>query len=121
MVNPINSIHSAVPVVVTDDIEKSILYYTDILGFSADFKHGEPPVYAGVRSGEAEIYFTLDSELTHLYREKQLTDDRRPSTDGRWQMVDGRWPMADESQPLKFGKMSTILKIDTLYHRRFEN
>ena len=72
MVNPVKSIHSAVPVVVTDDIEKSILYYTDILGFSPDFKYGEPPAYAGVRSGDVEIYFTLDAELTNLYKESKL-------------------------------------------------
>jgi catechol 2,3-dioxygenase-like lactoylglutathione lyase family enzyme len=69
------AIHSAVPVIATDDIEKSLFYYTKILGFSPDFKHGKPPVYAGVRSGEVEIYFTFDPELTRLQRENK-TDSR---------------------------------------------
>jgi hypothetical protein len=40
------AIHSAVPVIAMDDIEKLLFYYTEILGFSPDFKYGKPPVYA---------------------------------------------------------------------------
>ena len=55
-----NQILRAVPVVSTDDIQKSLSYYIDMLGFSVDFKHGDPVVYAGVKSGSAEIYFTYE-------------------------------------------------------------
>ena len=68
-------IHSAVPVIATDDIEKSISYYTEILGFLPDFKYGEPPVYAGVKSGDVEIYFTLDDKLVRLYKENKLNPE----------------------------------------------
>jgi catechol 2,3-dioxygenase-like lactoylglutathione lyase family enzyme len=49
MPNP--QVHSTVPVIITDDIEKSLSYYRDVLGFSVDFRYGNPPVYAGINSG----------------------------------------------------------------------
>ena len=72
MAHLLASIYSTVSVIATDDIEKSILYYTDILGFLPDFKYGEPPVYAGVKSGNAEIYFTLDPSLSGTYKANNL-------------------------------------------------
>ncbi len=65
-------IHSTVPVVATDNIDKSLSYYIDILGFSLDFKHGEPVVYAGVKSGTAQIYFTYNPELANAIKEQKL-------------------------------------------------
>lgn len=73
MVNPsILAIHSTVPVIGTDDIQKSILYYTKVLGFSLDFEYGDPIVYAGVKSGNAEIYFTYDPGFLEAIRENQV-------------------------------------------------
>lgn len=69
------SIHSTVPVVNTDDILKSLKYYRDVLGFSIDFQYGEPPVYAGVNSGEAEIYFTYSPDIVNLLRQQSLNPD----------------------------------------------
>jgi uncharacterized glyoxalase superfamily protein PhnB len=66
------AIHSAVPVISTDDIQKSISYYTKVLGFSLDFEFGEPTVYAGVKSGDAEIYFTYDPGFFKAIRENQV-------------------------------------------------
>jgi len=65
-------IHSAVPVIATADIEKSLEYYTAILGFEFDFKYGEPPVYAGVKSGDTEIYFTVDADFAAAIKEKSF-------------------------------------------------
>ena len=67
-----HQIHSTVPVIATDDIQKTLSYYTDVLGFSLDFKYGEPVVYAGVKSGSAQIYFTHDPELVNIIKEKAL-------------------------------------------------
>jgi uncharacterized glyoxalase superfamily protein PhnB len=61
-------IHSTVPVIATDNIDKTLVYYIEILGFDFDFKYGDPPVYAGVRSGEAEIYFTHSPELLNAIK-----------------------------------------------------
>jgi catechol 2,3-dioxygenase-like lactoylglutathione lyase family enzyme len=65
-------VHSAVPVIATDDIERSISYYTRVLGFLPDFKYGDPPVYGGVKSGTVEIYFSLDVDLAQVIKEKKL-------------------------------------------------
>lgn len=66
------NIHSAVPVIATDDIQKSITYYTEVLGFDLDFTYGNPHVFAGVKSGEVEIYFTHDPAYSGIIKEKNL-------------------------------------------------
>lgn len=68
-------IHSAVPVIGTDNIENSLSYYTGVLGFAFDFKYGEPPVYAGVKSGNVEIYICNDPAMTRGIKEKQLVPE----------------------------------------------
>jgi len=68
-------IHSSVPVIGTDDIEGSLAYYQDVLGFSFDFKYGDPPVYAGVNSGSAEIYFTHNPDLAQAIKQKKISPD----------------------------------------------
>lgn len=65
-------IHSTVPVICTNDIASSIAYYTNILGFSPDFEFGDPVVYAGVKSGEAEIYFAYDPAAIAVMRSENF-------------------------------------------------
>ena len=68
-------IHSAVPVIPTDDIQKSVNYFVNILGFEPDFMFGNPPVYARVKSGEVEIYFSHDPDLANVLREKNVNPE----------------------------------------------
>jgi hypothetical protein len=68
-------IHSTVPVASTDDIPKSVSYYVNIPGFSPDFEFGDPVVYAGVKSGEAEIYFAHDPATFKLNSEKNFNPE----------------------------------------------
>jgi uncharacterized glyoxalase superfamily protein PhnB len=75
MVQSSPQIHSIAPVVATDDVEKSIDYYTGVLGFVPDFRYGDPPVYAGVRSGEAEIYFSLDPALARMLKDTRFNPE----------------------------------------------
>jgi uncharacterized glyoxalase superfamily protein PhnB len=70
-----SQIHSTVPVVSTDDIAKSLAYYQDVLGFAVDFQYGDPPVYAGVNSGAAEIYFTHSPDFVKLVADRALHPD----------------------------------------------
>jgi uncharacterized glyoxalase superfamily protein PhnB len=70
-----SQIHSTVPVVNTDDIAKSLAYYQDVLGFAIDFQYGDPPVYAGVNSGAAEIYFTHSPDFVKLIADHALHPD----------------------------------------------
>lgn len=69
---PTSAIHSAVPVIATDDIQKSITYYTQVLGFEPDYIYGDPPVFAGVKSGDVEIYFSYDPDLAQLIRNAKV-------------------------------------------------
>ena len=73
--NVFSNIHSTVPVIGTDDIKKSIAYYTKVLGFFSDFEYGDPVVYAGVKSGNAEIYFTHDPEVIHAIKARKINPE----------------------------------------------
>ncbi|GAC1544908.1 MAG: hypothetical protein NVS2B17_26680 [Candidatus Velthaea sp.] len=44
------------PVVPARDVAASIAFYTEILGFDETFRDDEPPKYAGVARGAAEIH-----------------------------------------------------------------
>ena len=65
-------IHSAVPVIATDDIRKALSYYINVLGFTFDFEYGEPVVYAGVKSGNVEIYFSYDEDIATSIKEQGI-------------------------------------------------
>lgn len=69
------TIHSAVPVIATNDIQKSVAFYTDVLGFDFDYIFGEPPVFGGVKSGDVEIYFTHSPDYSNLIKTKHLTPE----------------------------------------------
>jgi uncharacterized glyoxalase superfamily protein PhnB len=73
--NTPSTIHSAVPVIGTDDIRQSIRYYVSTLGFELDYVYGDPPVYAGVKAGEVEIYFSHSPEFSKLIREKEVNPE----------------------------------------------
>src|SRR5438046_499931 len=47
---------SAATVFVVQDIDKSLAYYRDALGFRTEFKYGEPAMYAGVERGRVLIH-----------------------------------------------------------------
>lgn len=70
-----SQIHSAVPVINTDDIKKSLAYYRDVLGFIPDFEYGDPPVYAGAKAGAAEIYFTYSPNWLRILKEADVNLD----------------------------------------------
>ncbi|MBL0744768.1 VOC family protein [Chryseolinea lacunae] len=64
-------LHSAVPVIASDDVRKSMAYYVDVLGFANDFEYGDPVTYGGVNWGEVEVYFTYDPGLCTVLRESE--------------------------------------------------
>ena len=47
---------SATTILVVRDLDASIAYYRDVLGFSLDFSYGEPAFYAGVRRGGVSLH-----------------------------------------------------------------
>jgi catechol 2,3-dioxygenase-like lactoylglutathione lyase family enzyme len=57
MANPATiSFHSAATVFAVKDVEKSVEYFCDSLGFEVEFSQGNPPVYAGVERGNLAIH-----------------------------------------------------------------
>src|SRR5690348_3620282 len=67
--------HSAVPVISTEDVAASVDYFVRTLGFAPDFTWGDPPVYAGVKAGSAEIYLAHDPAMSRAIREHRLAPD----------------------------------------------
>jgi uncharacterized glyoxalase superfamily protein PhnB len=66
---------SAVPVIGTADVENTVRYFEQTLGFKQQWIWGDPPVYAGVKAGGALLYITHDPDLAMAIRERQLSPD----------------------------------------------
>lgn len=47
----------AIPQFFTTDLDKTMAYYADKLGFATDFKYGEPAFYGGASRDGATIFF----------------------------------------------------------------
>jgi len=71
----INHFTSAVPVVATSDVAGTVRYFEQTLGFKLQWTWGDPPVYAGVRAGDALLYVTHDVDLASTIKERQLAPD----------------------------------------------
>jgi catechol 2,3-dioxygenase-like lactoylglutathione lyase family enzyme len=74
----INHFTSAVPVVATSDVAGTVRYFEQTLGFKQQWTWGDPPVYAGVRAGDALLYVTHDADLASTIKERQLAPDIFP-------------------------------------------
>ena len=48
------------PILVVRDVEKSVAYYRDALGFTVDFTFGEPATYAGVYRGKVLLHLQAE-------------------------------------------------------------
>jgi catechol 2,3-dioxygenase-like lactoylglutathione lyase family enzyme len=66
---------AAVPVIGTDDVAGTVLYWEKVLGFEKQWSWGEPPVYAGLKGGGALVYVSEDKELAAAIREGNLGPD----------------------------------------------
>ena len=53
----------AVPILACTDIEDTISFYVDRLGFEREWVWGDPPDDGGVRRGDVQIYFMRNSAL----------------------------------------------------------
>jgi uncharacterized glyoxalase superfamily protein PhnB len=66
---------SAVPVIATDDVTRTVSYFEQTLEFEQQWTWGEPPVYAGVKAGRALLYLCQDTDLATAIRERRLSPD----------------------------------------------
>ena len=58
-----HELHGVQPVLQVGDLEASIAYYRDVLGFEVDFVAGEPPAHARVSSGDRERGYAVRLRL----------------------------------------------------------
>lgn len=56
---------SIAPTYVVTDLDRSIAYYRDVLGFEALFLNGEPPVYAVLKRNAAHLHMFAQQEGRH--------------------------------------------------------
>ncbi len=66
---------SAVPVITTANVQATLDYYTQVLGFSEHFTYGEPPVYAGVKRDCMLLYISHDDKLAATLKSSGLHPD----------------------------------------------
>jgi len=60
--SPNVSLHGAAPVLVVQDVLRSVEHYRDVLGFHTEFIYGEPTFYAGVERDGVLIHLQAASE-----------------------------------------------------------
>jgi catechol 2,3-dioxygenase-like lactoylglutathione lyase family enzyme len=68
-------VHSAVPVIATDDVVETVRYFEDVLGFEKEWVWGDPPVYAGLKAGEGIVYVNYDPDLAETIEEDGLAPE----------------------------------------------
>ena len=54
----------AVPILACADVERTIDFYVDRLGFEREWVWGDPPDDGGVRRGEVQLYFMRNAALS---------------------------------------------------------
>lgn len=53
---------SIIPILYSSDIEKSIHYYIDILGFENSWKWNDPPTFGGINNGDVRLFFCKEGQ-----------------------------------------------------------
>lgn len=72
---PSHNIKTAVPVIASQDVVKTVEYFERVLGFDREWIWGDPPVYAGLRAGSAMLYISHDPKLAGAIQERNLAPD----------------------------------------------
>jgi uncharacterized glyoxalase superfamily protein PhnB len=72
---PSNNFKTAVPVIASRDVVKTVEYFERLLGFEREWVWDDPPVYAGLRAGSAMLYINHDPELAGAIQERNLAPD----------------------------------------------
>jgi catechol 2,3-dioxygenase-like lactoylglutathione lyase family enzyme len=75
MIMTLQNFASAVPVIATADVCATVHYFEQTLGFKQQWVWGDPPVYAGIRAGNALLYVTHDPALAGTLQDRNLSPD----------------------------------------------
>ena len=65
----------AVPVIAATDVLATVTWFVRTMGFKQQWIWGEPPVYAGIRSGGAMLYISCDPDMAGAIRSRGLMPD----------------------------------------------
>ena len=68
-------VQSAVPVIATEDVMETVRYFEEVLGFEKQWVWGDPPEYAGLKSGDALLYVNYDPDLAGAIGEDGLAPE----------------------------------------------
>lgn len=63
------------PTVPVTDIERSLRFYRDLLGFEVQFTNGEPVSFAVLKQGSAELHLVVQSGKTGSLHAHLMVDD----------------------------------------------
>lgn len=61
---PISGVDGICPVLAVRDVEDTLAFYTEKLGFGEPWKYGEPVVYGGVKAGDHQVHFSRAETVT---------------------------------------------------------
>lgn len=70
-----NKFGLAVPVIAAVDVLSTVTWFVRTLGFKQQWIWGEPPVYAGIRSGGAMLYISRDPDMAGAIQSCGLMPD----------------------------------------------
>jgi uncharacterized glyoxalase superfamily protein PhnB len=70
-----NKFGLAVPVIAAADVLSTVTWFVRTLGFKQQWIWGEPPVYAGIRSGGAMLYISRDPDMADVIQSRGLMPD----------------------------------------------
>jgi catechol 2,3-dioxygenase-like lactoylglutathione lyase family enzyme len=60
------SLHGALPILFVRDVKSAVAFYTERLGFSVDFLHGNPPFYASVSRDRCCLHLRFVHEKSYF-------------------------------------------------------
>jgi catechol 2,3-dioxygenase-like lactoylglutathione lyase family enzyme len=63
------------PAIPVTDLERALRFYRDILGFTVAFTNGNPPSFAVIKQGSAELHLTAQNSKAGAAHAHLLVDD----------------------------------------------
>ena len=63
------------PTIPVTDLERALVFYRDVLGFSVMFTNGNPVTFAVVRQGAAELHLVVQRENAGRSHQHLMVDD----------------------------------------------